>query len=342
MSEKNDIKALSKKIEDYRKRNLNEASTKNGFIEPLFKVIGWDFADVDSVEPEFPVFLEGENKPVDYALKFERKPCLFLEAKRINENIDVAKKDGMKKAVQEKVPWVIATNGDSIAVLMIDESIPEEEREVFQVTLSDSVHEEQTLSQFIAYLQLLTPEAIQSGVLRRFAEQKLKETRVTNVLKNTLYSDEFRTLLQENFSESYPDDNLDQDVLDKIMEKIKIGEEIGPTIIEHIEDPNSTKFQNLRKKLFQYPGKAEKKSIERNIIEKRELWLQFIERKRMSSPEFKDLWHFKQKGVAGFCFYLTYWGLATNDGDDKVRGGKFFKINDAIIPEIKAILKINT
>lgn len=182
MLEKNYLKDLSKKIDNYRKKNHNEASTKNGLVEPLFKAIGWDFSDVDSVEPEFPVFLEGENKPVDYALKFEGKACLFLEAKRINEKIGVAKKEGAEKAVQEKVPWVIATNGDSIAVLMIDESIPEGEREVFQAALSNSVHGEQTLSQFMGYLQLLTPEAIQSGVLRGFAEKKLKETRVTNVL----------------------------------------------------------------------------------------------------------------------------------------------------------------
>lgn len=108
----NVIKVLSKRIEDYRKKNVNEASTKSGLIQPLFKEIGWDFTDIDSVEPEFSVLLEGENNPADYALKFEGKARLFLEAKRINEKIDIAIKDGAEKSIKENVPWLIATNGD--------------------------------------------------------------------------------------------------------------------------------------------------------------------------------------------------------------------------------------
>lgn len=337
----NVIKTLSKRIEDYRKKNVKEAVTKSGLIEPLFKEIGWDFEDVDSVEPQFPVVLEGKDNPADYALKFEGKVCLFLEAKRINVKIDVAIKDGTEKAIKENVPWLIATNGDVIAVLMIDQSISEEERGVFQVALSDSVQGEQTLNQFIDYLQLLTPEKIQSGVLKSFAEQKLKETRMTSVLKTTLHSDEFRELIQKNFSEIYLDDKLDQDVLDKIIEKIRISERDGPiTIKTPVEDPNSPKFQTRRKKLFQYPGKDEEESINRNIKEKRELWLEFIERKRMSTPEFKEHAHFLKHGTGGFAYFLTYWGLATNDGYDKVRNGTFFKINEAIIAEIKGILDV--
>jgi hypothetical protein len=335
------IKALSKRIEDYRKRNLNEAATKSGLIEPLFKEIGWDFTDIDSVEPEFPVFLEGENNPADYALKFEGKVCLFLEAKRINEKIDFAIKDGTAKAIKENVPWLIATNGDAIAVLMIDQSIPDEERGVFQVALSDFVQGEQTLNQFIVFLQLLNPERIQSCVLKSFAEQKLKETRITNVLKTTIDSAPFRELIQDNFSEIYPDDKLDQEVLDKIMEKLRISEWDGPTTIETpVEEANSPKFQTRRKKLFQYPGKNERESINKNIIEKKQLWLEFIERKRMSNQEFKDHASFAKKAVAGFSYFLTYYGLATNDGKDKVRGGIVLKINEAIIAEIKAILDI--
>lgn len=335
------IKVLSKRIEDYRKKNVNEAATKSGLIQPLFNEIGWDFTDIDSVEPEFPVLLEGENKPADYALKFEGNVCLFLEAKRINEKIDIAIKDGAEKAIKENVPWLIATNGDAIAVLMIDQSIPEEERVVFQVALSDSAQGEQTLSQIIDYLQLLTPEKIQSDVLQRFAEQKLKETRITNALKTTIDSDEFRKLIQENFSEIYPDDELDQDVLDKIMKKIRISEWDGPTTIEPpAEEANSPKFQTRRKKLFQYPGKNEKEKVIKNIKQKRQLWLEFIEKKRMSTPEFKDHASFVKKGVAGFAYFLIYYGLATNDGKDKVRGGIFLKINEAIIAEIKAILDI--
>ena len=125
------------------------------------------------------------------------------------------------------------------------------------------------------------------------------------------------------------------------MEKIRIGEWDGPTNKETpVEEANSQKFQTRRKKLFQYPGKNEKEKINKNIKEKRQLWLEFNEKKRMSTPEFKDHASFVKKGVAGFAYFFTYYGLATNDGKDKVRGGIFLKINEAIIAEIKAILDV--
>ncbi len=228
----NILKDLSKQIENLKRKNLGEAATKSVLIQPLLEEIGWNFKDIDCIEPEFPVFLDGENRPADYALKIDRKVCLFLEAKRINEKIDVAIKDGSEKAIEENVPWLIATNGDAIAVLMIDKSIPEEERMVFQTTLSDSVMGEQSLKQFIARLNLLSPGNIQTGGLEEFAKQKLKETRITNVLKNTLSSDEFKELIQENFRAIYMDDQLDRDVLDAIIEKIRVGDKSVPVSIQ--------------------------------------------------------------------------------------------------------------
>jgi hypothetical protein len=335
------IRALSKRIDDYRKKNLNEAATKSGLIEPLFRVFGWDFSDIDGVQPEYPVMLEGMNNPADYALKFDGKVRLFLEAKRINEKINVAIEDGTAKAIKEDVPWLIATNGDAVAVLMIDQNISEEENEVFNVSLSDALQGEQALNHFIRHMQLLAPEAIQSGDLQRFAEQKLKETRITNTIKNIINSGEFRGLIQETFSEIYPDDKVDQDILDKTIEKIRIGDRDEPSAIDKpVDDPDSPTYQDRRKKLFKYPSKKEQESIKNNIKDKETLWLEFIEKKRMPMQEFKDYAKFAKKGVSGFYAFLRHYGLAIPDGKDKVRGGIVLKINESIIAEIREILGV--
>ena len=34
------------------RKQYNEASTKNSFIQPLFEALGWDFSDISEVEPE--------------------------------------------------------------------------------------------------------------------------------------------------------------------------------------------------------------------------------------------------------------------------------------------------
>ena len=56
----------------------NEANTKALLIEPLLAALDWDTADLDQVEREHRVL---DGTAVDYALKIEGDPRLFVEAK---------------------------------------------------------------------------------------------------------------------------------------------------------------------------------------------------------------------------------------------------------------------
>lgn len=340
---KDKIIEIAPKIEDYKKKNVSEAVTKRGLIEPIFEKIGWDFSDFDAVVPEFPVELDGENKPADYALKIDQKLTLLVEAKRVNQkNLEGAINDGTKKALVKSVPWLIAANGDTFVVLKIDEKIPEPERIVFQIILSDVVNEEQTLTEAANRLLLLSPKNVASDDLKTFAEQKLKSTRITNAIKKILDSKKFEKLVQEQYEEQYQDDKPDPKVLKEIMGKINIGTENQPISLTHKPKvaTNPELIRKRRERLFKHPNKTDKKNINNNISEKKELWLEFIERKKMSTPEFKDFADFIDKATGGFGGWLTNNGLATNVGYDKVRKGTIYEINEDIIPEIKRILDV--
>jgi predicted type IV restriction endonuclease len=334
------VRELASQAIEYKKLNVDEPGTKSGLIEPLFREIGWNFSHISSVHPEFPVELDGVNKPADYALKIEENPCLFIEAKRINSNIKAAIKDGTEKALKEGVLWLIATNGDTIAVLKIDEKIPETERVVFQVTLSDVVNEKQALTKAANHLLLLAPENVTSDKLETLAEQQLKRTRITNAIKNTLDSKEFVKLIQGNYNKLYAGDKPDPKTLEGIVGKITVGIQKTEVVLppDKSREPDSELIRRRQERLFKYPSKHAKSQIQKNINDKDRLWLKFIERKRMSTQEFKDHADFVSHGTGGFTAFLTHNGLASNVGYDNIRKGAIYEINEEIIPNIKAIL----
>src|SRR3989338_5621300 len=64
--------------------HCSEQATKQGLIQPLLNKLGWNVFDVQQeVIPEFQV----EGGRVDYCLKVNAKPMLFIEAKRANEDL---------------------------------------------------------------------------------------------------------------------------------------------------------------------------------------------------------------------------------------------------------------
>lgn len=279
---KDKIREIVPKIKDYQKMNVHEAGTKAGLIEPLFKEIGWDFSDIYSVEPEFPVIMDGLNNPADYALKFDKKIKLFIEAKRINAEIKTAINAGTKKAIEKSVIWLIATNGNAISVLKIDKKIPEQERTIFQIILSDIVNDEQALTEAENLLQLLSPENVESGDFQRFAEKELRRKRITNVITSVYYSKSFEELIQEKYKMRYPKDKLDPNDLKQIIRKIGLSAEkptILPTQEPEVADPEIIRRRQDR--IFNPPNNNDQEKIKKNIWEKRELWSNFIKNKRM-------------------------------------------------------------
>jgi predicted type IV restriction endonuclease len=332
------IKEIALKAHDYRKKQVLEPGTKAGLIEPLFREIGWDFSDVDCVEPEFQVVLDGKNNPVDYAFKVENKPFLFLEAKRINLDIKVAIKDGTEKAIEKKISWLIASNGDTIAVLKIDERIPEPERIAFQISLSDTVDDDLKLTEAAGLLSLLKPENIESGKLQTFADDQLKKARIIKVIDELILSEEFLRLVQEKYKKKYKDDLTDPKFLKEIVQNINVGAEEKSIVTVHKPKRSDPKIIEQRQtRLFSRPGRTEKKRIKEHIKDKAELWREFIQRKRMSREDFKELYEFIPHAVAGFTAFLLANGLATHVADDPYEGA-IYEINKEIIPKIEGIL----
>ncbi|MCD4820422.1 MAG: restriction endonuclease subunit R [Candidatus Cloacimonetes bacterium] len=97
-----------KKIQTEKKiQSLNEEATKQSIILPILQLIGWQVFDADEVSPEFSI----ENKRVDYALRNGSINKVFIEVKRINEDLEKHQEQLLTYSFRQGVNLSILTNG---------------------------------------------------------------------------------------------------------------------------------------------------------------------------------------------------------------------------------------
>ncbi len=105
---------IAKLVADYlalspaHAKAYNEAKTKQGFIQPLFRALGWEFDDVNEVAPEENVF----KKRVDYAFKLKGVSRFYLEAKHLKADLNSAEyiKQAVTYAYNRGVTWAVLTS----------------------------------------------------------------------------------------------------------------------------------------------------------------------------------------------------------------------------------------
>jgi len=99
------IERMEQYSEDLRK---SEALTRYSLIDPVIRALGWDTEDPSQVYPEFPT----ESGRPDYALIFEGKPLIMIEAKSLGSNLDSAIHKGFDYCWRNKVPFYVITDGN--------------------------------------------------------------------------------------------------------------------------------------------------------------------------------------------------------------------------------------
>jgi predicted transport protein len=156
----------------------NEANTKALLIEPLIAALGWDPTDLDSVEREVKVF---EGTFLDYALKLNGTPRLYVEAKGLNENLSDKKfvAQTVNYANNDGVVWCVLTNGLRAAVYKTNEPAAMDRKLLFEVDLAD---ESESVPETARQLALISRDAVEGGELDRFGERVFTDTRVRTAL----------------------------------------------------------------------------------------------------------------------------------------------------------------
>ena len=105
------IEQLIAFIADIRSNNLinsfDEATTKQVIILRLLDILSWNIFDSYEVTPEYSV----SGKKVDYSLRINNANKVFLEVKKVTEDIENHQEQLLNYSFQEGIKLAVLTNG---------------------------------------------------------------------------------------------------------------------------------------------------------------------------------------------------------------------------------------
>lgn len=247
-----------KKIIELKNSNVSEAVTKSNLIEPLLKFLGWDIHNFKEVQHERRVI---SGNFVDYALKIDEKPKLYLEAKKINDDLNNYKivSQAVGYANDDGVEWCLITNGDKLKLYKTRGSGNLREKLALEIRISNHYH--------LEFLEYFKKENIEKDVLETELNQILLTNKVIKVLEDisNKLPDDFikyiksttRGLNESQIKEALK--NIDMQFENTFLpEEIVVSEEFPEEVKKVIEELyNRSKFQAVKEFIDKWKNKFE-------------------------------------------------------------------------------------
>lgn len=188
------IENLRANLERHQKRDLKEIPTRTIFIDPLLEALDWNIRDPDEVELEYQTI---DGKSVDYALKINRKPVLFIEAKPLNDALTDVKSitQVVSYAANAGIEWCILTNGITYKVYRSTEKVKAPEKLLFEISFDPKETEGMSIQQIAERFQRISRDAMAKGILDDIGEQIFTMTKVRKAL-DKLFMDPPNSLIK--------------------------------------------------------------------------------------------------------------------------------------------------
>jgi len=179
------IESLRMKLDRHLKGDLKEYPTRIIFIDPLLQALGWDVRNPNEAELEYPTI---DGKSVDYALKINRKPVLFIEAKSLNDPLTDVKSitQVVSYAVNAGVEWCILTNGVTYKVYRSTEKAEAPDKLLFEISLDPKDTEGMSIQQVVGLFSRFSSDAMARDVLPRIGEQIFTTAKIRKALDKLL------------------------------------------------------------------------------------------------------------------------------------------------------------
>ena len=128
------VEQVRSKIEKHRTElQQSEALTRYALIDPILRALGWDTENPGEVRPEFHI----ETGQPDYALIWEGKPRIMVEAKRLGTDLREARLKGINYTNAKGVPFFVCTDGNLWEVYEVFRPVALEERCIATVNLEN-------------------------------------------------------------------------------------------------------------------------------------------------------------------------------------------------------------
>jgi type I restriction-modification system DNA methylase subunit len=214
---KAEITNLIEKYNREKAKRYNEEATKNDFILPLFKILGWNTEDSNEVSKEENI----SGKRVDYGFRIDGIPKFFLEAKGLDEDLEGSRlvkgrqvtyaEQAINYAYYKGCNWAILTNFKGIIVY--DAWAKAKSQSSFRFAIwVDSL-----LSDFES-VYLLSKEAFGQGLLDKKYSTKSRKRPITEQL--LLDFTNFRAILSKDVYTLNKSKNLTEEELDEAIQRL--------------------------------------------------------------------------------------------------------------------------
>jgi len=173
-------KLLSTADQLQKKTTANEANTKHHLIEPVLRALGWNLDDFDEVDREFKVY---DGTFLDYALRVDGKPKLFVEAKALGKSLSDKSfiAQTVNYANNEGVVWCVLTNGLTYQVYKSNEPVPMERKLLFELDIAEAGHAADEHG-VIEALLILGRNSVLAGKLDEWGEAVFVDMRTRSAL----------------------------------------------------------------------------------------------------------------------------------------------------------------
>ncbi|MBT1248695.1 restriction endonuclease subunit R [Thermosipho sp. 1244] len=173
---------LAKLINEFKKDrrllSFDKAATKQAVILRLLKALDWDPFNIDEVYPEYSV----GNKRVDYTLRHNGKNKVFIEVRKVNEDLENFQEQLLSCSFQEGVELAILTNGISWWFYLPSHVGSGEQRKFCTIEIYDQ-NSEDIINKFEEFL---SKENVISGKALESAENLYKNKQKQYLIKETL------------------------------------------------------------------------------------------------------------------------------------------------------------
>lgn len=172
------ISLIQKLKEDKNIATLDEAATKQSYVLRILMYLGWDIFSIGEVHPEFSV----GTQRVDYALLNNNVPKVFIEVKKVGEDLENHQEQLLNYSFQQGVKLAVLTNGITWWFYLPLNEGSWDQRKFYTIEIVDQEPDE--IAQ--KFIEFLGKENVCSGRAVENAERIIKSKQRENIINETL------------------------------------------------------------------------------------------------------------------------------------------------------------
>lgn len=175
---------ISNLQKDKRLYTYGEASTKQAVILPILNILGWDTHNIDEITPEYSL----RGKKVDYCLRHNGSNKIFLEVKKVSEELGNHEEQILMYCFEEGVKLAILTNGITWwFYLPLKEGSWREKRKFYTIDIYEQLPEEiaEMFNYFLSKDKVISGEAFNNA--EKIYENRQKKNKIKKAIPNAWY-----------------------------------------------------------------------------------------------------------------------------------------------------------